>query len=97
MKRLLPLLAAAAIAPAAPAEPTVTPHYYVGDSLVALYDAICNATNAAGAWVHDGAATKWIDLSGNGRDFTVTSGGSWTASTFEFNGRSATLSPACLV
>jgi len=93
MKRLLPLLAAGAIAPAAFAEATVTPRYYVGDSLVAMYDAVCNATNAAGAFVHDNAATKWIDLSGNGRDFTVESGGSWTDTTFEFNGLSATLSP----
>lgn len=93
MKRLLPLLAAAAMAPAAFAESTVTPRYYVGDSLVALYDAICNATNAAGAFVHDNAATKWIDLSGNGRDFTVTANGSWTDTTFEFNGLSATLDP----
>ena len=76
MKRLLPLLAAAAIAPAAFAESTVTPRYYVGDSLVAMYDAICNATNAAGSWIHDGAATTWLDLSGNGRDWTLTSNGS---------------------
>ena len=93
MKRLLPLLAAAAIAPAAFAESTVTPRYYVGDSLVAMYDAVCNATNAAGAFVHDNAATKWIDLSGNGRDWTLTANGSWTDTTFEFNGLSATLDP----
>ena len=77
----------------APAQNAVTPRYYVGDSLVAMYDAVCNATNAAGAFVHDNAATKWIDLSGNGRDFTVESGGSWTDTTFEFNGLSATLDP----
>ena len=87
-------LAALTLAIAAFAESTVTPRYYVGDSLVAMYDAICNATNAAGAFVHDNAATKWIDLSGNGRDFTVESGGSWTDTTFEFNDLSATLSPA---
>ena len=81
-------------AESAPAQNAVTPRYYVGDSLVAMYDAVCNATNAAGAFVHDNAATKWIDLSGNGRDFTVESGGSWTDTTFEFNGLSATLSPA---
>jgi len=86
-------LAAAAIAPAAFAESTVTPRYYVGDSLVAMYDAVCNATNAAGAFVHDNAATTWLDLSGNGRDFTVTANGSWTDTTFEFDGASATLSP----
>jgi hypothetical protein len=90
MKRLLPLfLSLAAVSTGA----TVTPRYYVSDSLVAMYDAVCNATNAAGAFVHDGAATKWIDLSGNGRDFTVTANGSWTDTTFEFNGASATLSP----
>ena len=88
-------LAALTLAIAAFAESTVTPRYYVGDSLVAMYDAVCNATNAAGAFVHDNAATKWIDLSGNGRDFTVESGGSWTDTTFEFNDLSATLSPAC--
>ena len=86
-------LAALTLAIAAFAESTVTPRYYVGDSLVAMYDAVCNATNAAGAFVHDNAATKWIDLSGNGRDFTVESGGSWTDTTFEFNGLSATLDP----
>ena len=87
-------LAALTLAIAAFAESTVTPRYYVGDSLVAMYDAVCNATNAVGAFVHDNAATKWIDLSGNGRDFTVESVGSWTDTTFEFNGLSATLSPA---
>ena len=93
MKHLVSLLASAALAPAAFADATVTPRYYVGDSLVAMYDAVCNATNAAGAWIHDNAATKWIDLSGNGRDFTVTANGSWTDTTFEFDGASATLSP----
>ena len=93
MKRISALLASAALAPAAFAESAVTPRYYVGDSLVALYDAVCNATNAAGAWIHDGAATTWLDLSGNGRDWTLTANGSWTDTTFEFNGLSATLSP----
>ena len=93
MKHLASLLAVAALAPAAFADTTVTPRYYVGDSLVAMYDAVCNATNAAGAWVHDGAATTWLDLSGNGRDWTVTANGSWTDTTFEFNGLSATLDP----
>ena len=90
----LVLLAAASFAAiAAFGENVVTPRYYVGDSLVAMYDGVYNATNAAGAWVHDASATNWLDLSGNGRDFTVTSGGSWTATTFEYNGPSATLSP----
>ena len=91
MKRILPILFLSATVSAVGS--TVTPRYYVGDSLVAMYDAICNATNAAGAFVHDGAATKWIDLSGNGLDWTVTANGSWTDTTFEFNGASATLSP----
>ena len=93
MKRILPLFALV-LGGAAHAENAVTPRYYVGDSLVALYDAVCNATNAAGAWIHDGAATTWLDLSGNGRDWTLTANGSWTDTTFEFDGLSATLSPA---
>jgi hypothetical protein len=55
-------------------ENVVTPRYYVGDSLVAMYDGIFNATNATGELVHDASATKWLDLSGNGRDFTVNCG-----------------------
>lgn len=94
MKRILPALLLSAAAAFARAENAVTPRYYVGDSLVALYDAVCNATNAAGSWIHDGAATTWLDLSGNGRDWTLTSNGSWTDTTFEFDGLSATLSPA---
>ena len=39
--------AALCLALAAFAEATVTPRYYVGDSLVAMYDAVSNATNAA--------------------------------------------------
>ena len=75
-------------------ENVVTPRYYVGDSLIAMYDGVYNATNAAGAWVHDASATKWLDLSGNGRDFVLTAKGSWSEKAFEFNGLSATLSPS---
>ena len=75
-------------------ENVVTLRYYVGDSLVAMYDGICNATNAAGELVHDASATKWLDLSGNGRDFVLTAKGSWSEKAFEFDAHSATLSPA---
>ncbi len=75
-------------------ENIVTLRYYVGDSLVAMYDGICNATNAAGELVHDASATKWLDLSGNGRDFVLTSKGAWSEKAFEFDAHSATLSPA---
>ena len=40
-------LAALTLAIAAFAEATATPRYYVGDSLVAMYDAVSNATNVA--------------------------------------------------
>lgn len=91
---VLSVFALCTISFSARAENVVTPSYYVGDSLVAMYDGIYNATNAAGELVHDPSATKWLDLSGNGRDFTVTANGSWSDTTFNFNKTSATLTPA---
>ena len=91
----LVLLAAAAFAAIDSfGENVVTPRYYVGDSLVAMYDGIFNATNVAGELVHDASAPKWLDLSGNGRDFVLTAKGSWSEKAFEFNGISASLSPS---
>lgn len=40
---------------------------YVTDGLVAMWDGEWNA----GGGVHDPAATTWVDLSGNGQDFTL--------------------------
>ena len=68
------LALALASARTAAGENVVTPRYYVGESLVAMYDAVYNATNAAGAWVHDAAATNWLDYSGNGHHFALNDG-----------------------
>lgn len=49
---------------------------YVQNGLYAHFDAIDNA----GYGLHDGAATRWVDLSGNGRDLdTVTGAPTWEA------------------
>lgn len=47
-----------------------TAENYVSDGLVALWDGIENA----GYGVHDPTANTWKDLSGNGRDLTITAG-----------------------
>ena len=71
----LVLLAAATFAAIATfGENVVTPRYYVCDSLVAMYDGVYNATNAAGAWVHDASATNWLDISGNGHLLALNDG-----------------------
>lgn len=68
----------------------LTPRYYVQDSLLMMLDAEYNSTNEFGEIIHDSSATRWIDLSGNGYDFTKNSGGSWADKHFNFNGRAAT-------
>ena len=55
---------------------------YVTRGLVAHWDAIDNA----GIGVHDGAATTWIDLTGNGFDWTLDMRKvSWNADRLSFN------------
>ena len=56
---------------------TYTSASYVQDGLVAQWDAIDNT----GIGVHDPSSTIWKDLTGNGRDLTLMSGGSWTNGT----------------
>lgn len=64
---------------------------YVSDGLVASYDGICNAGIGK---PHDPTATKWADVSGNGKDTSVlsvkTSGreGHWTDNAYHFDGGS---------
>jgi hypothetical protein len=55
-----------------------------------MLDAEYNSTNEFGEIIHDASATKWIDLSGNGYDFTKNSGGSWADKHFNFNKLAAT-------
>ena len=62
--------------------PNVPANAYVKDGLVLHWDAIENA----GAENHDAAATKWIDLSGNGHDLDLPATG------IAFGERSATVS-----
>ena len=59
------------------------PSDYVQDSLVLHYDGIRNAGLGV---AHDNAATTWVDLSGNGRDATLTagSGSVWKEDGFHF-------------
>ena len=56
---------------------TYTSASYVQDGLVAQWDAIDNT----GIGVHDPSSTIWKDLTGNGRDLTLMSGGCWTNGT----------------
>ena len=86
------LLAAVAAGATLPASAAVTSRSYVTRGLVASYDAIDNA----GVGVHDNAATKWKDLTGNGFDGTVASTVRWTdnAWTNGVNGRPIALGTA---
>ena len=58
---------------------------YIQDGLIAMWDGIENA----GWGVHDPNATVWRDLTGNGRDWTLISAGSFRDDCFYCNGNAA--------
>jgi hypothetical protein len=90
VKILLPLAASLLLFAPLIKAAELTPRYYVQDSLLMMLDAEYNSTNEFGEIIHDASATKWIDLSGNGYDFTKNSGGSWADKHFNFNKLAAT-------
>ena len=59
---------------------------YVQDGLIAMWDGIENA----GWGAHDANATTWVDLSGNGYDFTISTA-TFNSDSINVSERSATL------
>ncbi len=84
VKILLPLAASLLLFAPITKAAELNPRYYVQDSLLMMLDAEYNSTNEFGEIIHDASATRWIDLSGNGYDFTKNSGGSWADKHFNF-------------
>ena len=61
---------------------------YETNNLFAYWDGEYNSTNENGEAAHDGAATRWLDLTGNGYDWALNAGNySWSDRSMCFNGK----------